>query len=268
MAEPLLTVDSLSFAYGTRRLLGRGSAAPALEDVSFAVERGEAFGIVGESGSGKSTLARIVAGLLTPTGGRVLVDGREATGQHAASRSFRSRVQIVFQDPYSSLNPRARVETMLTRPLKVHDRARAGRSERVDELLELVGLGPGVRRAYPSGLSGGQRQRVAIARALAVEPELLVLDEPTSALDLSTQAQICNLLTDLRQRLNLTYLFVSHDLALVAYLCDRTLVLRRGRCVELGKADDLYYRPSHEYTKELMAAASVPQQTLRAGLER
>jgi ABC-type glutathione transport system ATPase component len=251
-APELLRVAGLHHHYA------RGRAA-AVDDVGFSVARGESFGIVGESGSGKSTIARIVSGLRRPTAGGVRYAGRDVYPGRTAPRWVHAQVQLVLQDPYSSLNPRARVETTLDRALRVHGVAGARRGERIRELLELVRLPPDVAGRRPSELSGGQRQRVAIARALAIEPKLLVLDEPTSALDLSTQGQVIDLLSDLRRELGLTYVFVSHNLALVAYFCDRTLVMHRGRAIEEGSSTDLYHRPREDYTRQLMAAVVVPR---------
>jgi ABC-type glutathione transport system ATPase component len=264
---PLVTVTGLGHRYVQRRSLfsPEKSVAPALDDISFEVGRGESFGIVGESGSGKSTLGRILSGLLKPTEGSVLYDGRPVYGSSTQSLAWlHSQVQIVLQDPYSSLNPRARIGSILARPLILQGKDRRTRDERIHELLEMVGL-PGTLRRFPAELSGGQRQRVAIARALAVDPKILVLDEPTSSLDAWTQAQIINLLSDLRTRLDLTCIFISHNLALVAYFCDRTLVLHQGRAVEIGDSGDLYFRPRHAYTRELMAAVLEPYPQQAAG---
>jgi len=261
-AEPLLRVAELRHRYAARGQLFRrgGGGAPALDGIDFAVARGEVFGIVGESGSGKTTVARIVSGLLRPSAGVVQYAGRDVyAAPRGAPHWLYAKVQIVLQDPYASLNPRAQIETILSRPLAMRGESAPRRRERVRELLDLVGLQQALGARYPSGLSGGQRQRVAIARALAAEPELLVLDEPTSALDVLTQAQIVNLLGELRGRLQLTYVLVSHNLALVAYFCDRTLVMHRGQAVEEGIATELYYRPQHDYTKALVAAVVTPR---------
>jgi peptide/nickel transport system ATP-binding protein len=257
----LLRVAELRHRYGARR----NGGALAVDGVDFAVARGESFGIVGESGSGKSTIARIVSGLCWPTSGVVEYAGENVYPGRTAQRWVHSKVQSVLQDPYSSLNPRARVSTTLARALIVSGFPSERRRERIRELLDLVRLPVDVGGRRPSELSGGQRQRVAIARALAIEPELLVLDEPTSALDLSTQAQVVDLLGDLGRELGLTYVFVSHDLTLVAYFCDRMLVMQRGRAVETGSATELYYRPQDEYTKQLMAAVVVPRRNRGAG---
>ena len=257
---PVLRVRDLRHHYVARgRLRTRRAETAAVDGLSFEVAAGETFGIVGESGSGKSTVARIISGLRRPTSGVVEFEGRALYEGGAEPRWLHPKLQIVLQDPYSSLNPRARVGTILSRPLIVRGMQASRREERIDELLELVRLPAMLASRYPSDLSGGQRQRIAIARALAVEPSVLVLDEPTSALDVSTQGQIVNLLAELQEQLSLTYVFVSHNLALVAYFCDRTLVMHRGRAVETGRATDLFYRPRHEYTQELMASVVTPK---------
>jgi ABC-type dipeptide/oligopeptide/nickel transport system ATPase subunit len=251
MAEPLVTVTDLTHRY-------HRTGPNVLTDVGFAIQRGDSFGIVGESGSGKSTIAKILCGMLRPTSGTVAYDGRELYEDRHLGW-LHEKVQMVMQDPYSSLNPRARIGTIISRPLIIRGLEASARRARIAELLTLVGLDQELAERLPSDLSGGQRQRVAIARALAADPQLLLLDEPTSALDLSTQAQIINLLQDLRERLDLTYVFVSHNLALVAYFCDSTLVMRRGEVVERGQAADLFFHPQHEYTTELMAANAIPR---------
>ncbi|MFE4971476.1 dipeptide ABC transporter ATP-binding protein [Kitasatospora sp. NPDC056651] len=248
-AEPVLVAEGLTVRYGRRR-------PPALEDVSLSAAPGRAVGVIGESGSGKSTLARALLGLLTPHSGTVRVAGRSwAEAGRAGERELRRRVQMVFQDPYASLSPRMTVREALAEPLVAH-----GLRDRRDpgELCELVGLPEAVLDARPHRLSGGQRQRVAIARALAVGPQVLVADEPTSALDVSVQAQILNLLADLRERTGVGLVFISHDLALVRHLCDEVLVLRHGRVVERAPAAELFAAPAHPYTRELLAAAGSP----------
>ncbi|MEV6978786.1 ABC transporter ATP-binding protein [Kitasatospora sp. NPDC093806] len=248
-AEPVLVAEKLTVRYGR----GRRGGAPALDGVSLAAAPGRAVGVIGESGSGKSTLARALLGLLHPRSGTVRVGGRawsEVTG--AEERALRRRVQFVFQDPYASLSPRMTVRQALTEPLLAHGLPLG----RTDELVELVGLPAAALDARPHQLSGGQRQRVAIARALAVGPEVLVADEPTSALDVSVQAQILNLLLDLRRRTGVGLVFISHDLALVRHLCDEVLVMRHGRVVEQAPAERLFTAPEHPYTRQLIAAAA------------
>jgi len=226
-------------------------------DVSLAVGRGEAVGLVGESGSGKSTIGRLLLGLLAPSEGKVLLDGAELAGKSgAALRDVRRRMQLVFQDPYSSLDPRRRIGDQIADGLAIHGLVpRAGRGARVEALLEQVGLPPGHAERFPHEFSGGQRQRVGIARALATGPEFLVADEPVSALDVSVQAQVLALLADLRSRLGLGLLFISHDLHVVRSLCDRVLVLYLGRVMEEGPAADVLREPRHPYTRALLSAS-------------
>jgi len=230
----------------------------AVKDVTFAIERAETFGLVGESGSGKTTVARMVVGLLPPSEGRVRIDGVSLTdpGSAAARQRFRRRIHMVFQDPYASLNPRWRIERIIAEPIRAFGLARSNEevADRVDELLSLVGLHSGDRFRFPHEFSGGQRQRVAIARALASSAELIVCDEPTSALDVSVQAQILNLMRDLQDRFELTYLLISHDLAVVRHMADRIAVMYLGRVVEIGDGRTLFQSPRHPYTRLLLNA--------------
>ena len=255
-AEPVLETRDLTVEYGGTRWLRRGPVVRAVDGVDLALLEGETLGLVGESGSGKSTVARLLLGLEAPTDGRVFFRGRDlATLERTERRRFRRSVQIVFQDPYASLNPRLRVGAALSEVLRVHGLARgAAADRRVAELLELVGLDPGAARRYPHEFSGGQRQRIGVARALSVEPEVVVADEPVSALDVSVQAQVLNLLRDLQERLGLTYLFISHDLAVVRQVADRIAVMREGRLVEAARAGDLFSRPRDPYTRALLEA--------------
>ncbi len=266
----LLALDGVSKRYKTR---SSGFApwkrtAPmihAVTDVTLAIARGEIVGLVGESGSGKSTLGRLALLLEPPSAGGVSFDGQALVGGGKTElHAFRRRAQMVFQDPQSSLNRSLTIGQILASPLAVHlpQIGRTQRHARIVELLEMVGLRGDMTGRYPHELSGGQRQRVGIARALAIEPSLIVLDEPTSALDVSIQAQIVNLLLTLKERLDLTYLFISHDLRLVRYLCDRIAVMYLGRIVEIGPAAALWSAPRHPYTRALLAA--VADQT-RAG---
>jgi oligopeptide/dipeptide ABC transporter ATP-binding protein len=256
--DPLVVVESLSrhFRLGGRR---SGRIVRAVDDVSLVLPRGETLGLVGESGSGKSTLARLLLRLDQPTSGTVRFDGIDVFAARPRElRRLRREMQIVFQDPYASLNKRKTVEQIVSFPLIVHEPrlTRRERALRVADLLELVGLRPEHARAYPRQLSGGQCQRVSIARALALHPKLVVLDEPVSAVDVSIQAQILNLLRDLQQRLSLTYLFVTHDLAVVRYMAGTIAVMYLGRIVEAGPRDVLFASPRHPYNHALLA--SVP----------
>ncbi|MCJ2112167.1 ATP-binding cassette domain-containing protein [Methylobacterium sp. E-025] len=230
----------------------------AVDGVAFTIERGETFALVGESGSGKSTVARMVVGLLPPSAGDVRITGVSMTdpAQNAARRRLRRRIQMVFQDPYASMNPRWRVGRIVAEPIRAFDllRGEAAIADRVGELLTLVGLHPDDRVKYPHAFSGGQRQRIAIARALASEAEFLVGDEPTSALDVSVQAQILNLMRDLQDRLGLTYLFISHNLAVVRHMATRIGVMYLGRVVEIGGGRELFTHPKHPYTRMLLDA--------------
>ena len=249
---PLLQVDHLN-----KHFSRRGSEPlTAVDDVSFHIDEGEVFGLVGESGCGKSTTGRCILRLIEPSSGTVRFKGEDVTTFQAARlRRARRDMQIVFQDPYSSLNPRMRVDAIVREPLEIHSIGTAAdRESRVDELFSLVGLDPEHRRRFPHEFSGGQRQRIGIARALALEPALVILDEAVSALDVSIQAQIVALLRELRSRLKLTYLFISHDLRLVADFCDRVAVMRRGQIVELASATDVFNRPQHPYTEGLLAS--------------
>jgi peptide/nickel transport system ATP-binding protein len=244
----------------------------AVDDVSFTISRGETLGLVGESGCGKSTIARLLVGLYAPTSGDIYFDG-EPVSRFARSRAMRRRAQMIFQDPYASLNPRWRVGRIIAEPLKLHgaavvgsDATRNGNAAddaaasnaridaRVDALLLQVGLSPADRVKYPHQFSGGQRQRISIARALATQPEFLVCDEPTSALDVSVQAQVLNLMKNLQRELGLTYLFISHNLAVVRYIADRVGVMYLGRLAELAPKQALFAKPLHPYTRMLLEA--------------
>ena len=262
MSGPLLEVRDLVKHFPVRRgLFGRARGqVRAVDGVSFEVGRGEVLGLVGESGCGKTTTGRCVLRLIEPSSGTIRFDGEDITRlPRRRLRPLRRRMQIVFQDPFSSLNPRLSVGSMLAEPLAIHGIARGAKArERVAELLELVGLAPDHARRYPHEFSGGQRQRLVVARALAVEPSLIVADEPVSALDVSIRAQILNLLRDLQRRLGLAYLFVAHDLAVVEHVSDRVAVMYLGRLVEVAGAADLYAAPRHPYTLSLLSAMPVP----------
>ena len=273
MAEPILEARHVRVDYPAgRRWLSRGPgpALLAVEDVSFVLAAGEALGIVGESGCGKSTLARTVAALQAPAGGQVLFGGQDLHRMAPGElRRVRRHIQLVPQDPYSSLNPRMTVGEALSEPLRIHRLcAAADRPARVRELLELVGLRAEHTRRYPHQLSGGERQRVAVARALAVRPEILVCDEPVSSLDVSARAQVLGLLRSLRAELGLTILFIAHDLAVVRYVTDRIAVMYLGRIVETGDKASLFASPAHPYTQALLSAAPVPDPDLRGRRRR
>ncbi|WP_238394009.1 ATP-binding cassette domain-containing protein [Rhodovulum sulfidophilum] len=261
MAEPLLEIRGLTRRYRPRRsLLARSPEVVALDDVSLSVGRGESLGLVGESGSGKTALTRAILRLEAPDAGQILYRGQDvARFGPRALRAFRARVQIVFQNPQAALNPRMTAEQIVTEPMLVHREIvgldRRGRRDRAAELMAMVGLRTGHLRRFPHEFSGGQQQRIGIARALAAGPEMLLLDEPTSALDVSVQAQVLNLLIDLQDRLGLTYLFISHDLGVVRYLCDRVALIRHGRLIETGPAAQIFDAPQSAYARMLIAAA-------------
>src|SRR5918998_1745331 len=251
----LLSVRNL-----TKHFSGRGGAVKAVDGVSFDVKRGTIVGLVGESGSGKTTVGRCILRLIEPSAGEVVFDQVDLrTLSDREMRGYRRRLQIVFQDPYSSLNPRLRVEDIIGEAIDTHGLARgAGRQKRIAELLSRVGLDPEQARRYPHEFSGGQRQRIGIARALAVEPDFIVADEPVSALDVSVQAQVLNLIQDLQQDFGLTMLFIAHDLSVVEYLCDEVVVMYLGRVMERGPSRSVYAAPRHPYTQALLSASPVP----------
>jgi len=258
MTLPFIDLQDVHKAYNVRRGVFRaGKLLHAVSGVSFSVPEGSTFGLVGESGSGKSTIARMVLGAEAATSGEVRVAGQNVTTLDRKQRfQLRRTLQPVLQDPYSSLNPRIRIAAIVDEPLRVH-RIEHGQSlkARVAQLLEQVGLSAETMRRYPNELSGGQRQRVAIARAISINPRCLVLDEPVSALDVSIQAQILNLLKDLQARLRLTYLLISHDLAVVSYMSDQIGVLYLGQFMEIASREDIIANARHPYTQALMAAA-------------
>ncbi|MEM1209351.1 MAG: oligopeptide/dipeptide ABC transporter ATP-binding protein [Planctomycetota bacterium] len=260
--SPLLSVDGLRTYFPVHRGLLRRHVGDvrAVDGVSFHVARGETLGLVGESGCGKSTVGRTLLRLVPPTAGRVSFDGQDVLSASASElRALRRRMQMVFQDPAGSLNPRMQVGKIVGEPIEVHKLAKGAEVEdRVAELMKKVGLEPEMMSRYPHEFSGGQRQRIGIARALSVEPEFIVCDEPVSALDVSVQSQILNLLADLRDELGLSYLFIAHNLAVVEHFCDRVAVMYLGRIVELADRDTLYRNPQHPYTKALLSAAPTP----------
>jgi len=265
MSEPLLTVRGLRMHFPVtegiirRRVTGE---VKAVDGVDFTVARGETLGLVGESGCGKTTTGRCILRLERPTAGEIIYDGQDiATLDGKALRQYRQRIQVIFQDPYSSLNPRMKIGAIIAEPLHVHgiEPDAAKRDARVRELLSVCGLNPNFADRYPHEMSGGQRQRVGIARALAMKPEFIVCDEPVSALDVSIQAQVVNLLEDLREQFGLTYLFIAHDLSVVRHLCQRVAVMYLGRIVEIGAVDEIFARPRHHYTAALISAIPVPR---------
>jgi ABC-type glutathione transport system ATPase component len=253
---PLIKVENLTKRFATRRLFGRAQVVTAVDDVSFSLAAHEFVGLVGESGSGKSTLARLIVGLEQPSAGRIVIAGQDVTDQSpAAQRARIDTVQLVFQDPRSALNPRRSVASIVTQPLEARGHASAAeRRELAQVLLADIGLPGETAARYPAQLSGGQRQRVNIARALCIAPKVLVADEIVSGLDVSVQAQLINLLIRLRDEHGFSMLFISHDLAVVRYLCARVLVMLRGKIVEQGATEQIFSDPQHPYTRALIAA--------------
>jgi len=248
---------SKEFPAGTTGIIGGTRlTVKAVQNVNVEISPGETLGLVGESGSGKSTLGRLILKLLEPTEGKVYFDGRDlSTIGRAELRALRREMQLVFQDPYASLNPRMRVRSIVGEGIEIHKLARGREKEnRIVELLNMVGMGADAMDRFPHEFSGGQRQRIGIARALAVNPRFLVLDEPVSALDVSIQAQIINLLQDLQEKLNLTYLFIAHDLRVVEHISNRVAIMYLGKIVEIASRDEIYLRPHHPYTRALLSA--------------
>lgn len=259
--EHLVEVKGLKKYYpGKKRPFQARQYVKAVDDVSFYIDKGESFGVVGESGCGKSTLCKTLIRLTEPTAGEIYYDGTEiAKLEQEDLRLLRQRIQIIFQDPYASLNPRMTVRELIKAPLDIFSKAsEEEKMEKVFYLMELVGLPREFMNKYPHEFSGGQRQRIMIARALILEPEFVCCDEPVSALDVSVRAQVLNLMKDLQARLSLTYLFISHDLSVVRYFCDRIAVMYLGRIVEIAEKDELYDNTLHPYTKCLISSIPIP----------
>lgn len=267
-AQHLLEVENLKTWFTIRKgVLGRDvTTVKAVDDVSFAIEPSEIVGLVGESGSGKTTVGRTILQLIDPTAGRIIFKGKDLRKLNGPDmNAFRREAQLIFQDPYGSLNPRMRVRNIVGEPLEVHGMARNRRelTEQVAELLEMVGLAPDYMQRFPHEFSGGQRQRIGIARALAVKPAFIVADEPVSALDVSIQAQVINLLGELKKKFGLTLLFIAHDLALVEYVSDRIIVMYLGKIMEVAESRELCRNPKHPYTEALLSAVPVPDPTIK-----
>jgi oligopeptide transport system ATP-binding protein len=267
---PLLEVRGLAMHFPVSEgivLSRKVGDVKAVDGVDFTIDRGETLGLVGESGCGKTTTGRCILRLERPTAGQILFDGEDVSRMDRKGLvAFRRRVQVIFQDPYSSLNPRMKVGDIIAEPIKVHglERDAKRRRARVRELLSVCGLDPKFTDRYPHEMSGGQRQRVGIARAIALDPEFIVCDEAVSALDVSIQAQVVNLLEDLRERFGLTYLFIAHDLSVVRHLCQRVAVMYLGHIVETADCDELFDNPLHPYTQALLAAVPVPDPRVEA----
>ena len=272
-ATPLLEVRGLAmhFPISEGVVLSRKiGEVKAVDGIDFSIARGETLGLVGESGCGKTTTGRCILRLERPTAGEILFDGKDVSRlDREGLTALRRRMQVIFQDPYSSLNPRMKVGDIIAEPIRVHGLEPDARKRdiRVRELLSVCGLDPKFTDRYPHEMSGGQRQRVGIARALALEPEFIVCDEAVSALDVSIQAQVVNLLEDLRERFNLTYLFIAHDLSVVRHLCQRVAVMYLGRIVETADSDELFDNPLHPYTQALLSAVPVPDPRVEARRE-
>jgi len=272
--EDLLVVNGLKMYFPvTKGIVIQKKIADikAVDGISMHIRKGETLGLVGESGCGKTTVGRAILQLYKPTAGEVVFEGRDLTRMGSREmRAMRRRMQIIFQDPYSSLNPRMTAGAIIGEPMIIHnaDQSKVERNEQVEELLRTVGLNPYMKDRYPHEFSGGQRQRIGVARALAVRPSFIVCDEPISALDVSIQAQLINLLEDLQEQFNLTYLFIAHDLAVVRHISDRVAVMYLGKMMELADRFELYDNPMHPYTKALLSAVPIPDPIIEATRER
>ncbi|MCI9597052.1 MAG: ATP-binding cassette domain-containing protein [Firmicutes bacterium] len=265
--EILLSINDIKKWFSVdEKLIGKPTSfVKAVDGVSFDVYKGEVLGLVGESGCGKTTISRSILGLTEPTSGSIVFEGKELMGMKKRElRKMRSELQIVFQDPYSSLSPRMRIADTIAEPMEIQKKGtRKERRQRVEELLEIVGLEKSFADRYPHEFSGGQRQRIGIARVLAADPKFMICDEPVSALDVSVRSQILNLLIELKEDFGLTMLFISHDLSVVEYICDRIIVMYLGKVMEIAKRDDLYRNPSHPYTQALLSAIPIPDPSLK-----
>ncbi|AJY73528.1 ABC transporter ATP-binding protein [Paenibacillus beijingensis] len=267
MSAPLIEVKDLRKFFS----LGGGKVLKAVNDINFTIASGETVGVVGESGCGKSTAGRTMMRLYEPTGGGMTFQGKDVYKLRGAEmKALRRNMQMIFQDPYASLNPRMTVTDIIGEAIDIHNLAgsRTERKRKVEGLLDLVGLNPEHATRYPHEFSGGQRQRIGIARALAVDPKFIIADEPISALDVSIQAQVVNLMQDLQRRMGLTYLFIAHDLSMVKHISDRVAVMYLGKIVELAESGELYDNPRHPYTKALLSAIPIPDPEVEATRER
>lgn len=258
--EPIIRMDHVKQYFEIRDSKGKKGTLKAVDDISLTIKKGETFGVVGESGCGKSTLGKTMLNLGAITDGTIIIDGQDVNELKTRKEkvAFGSKVQLVFQDPSACLNPRNRIRDILAEPFQIHhkkDMKRAEIEAEIDRLLTMVGLAPEYKKRYPHEMSGGQKQRIGIARALALKPDIIICDEPVSALDVSIQAQVINLLVELQKQMDLTYLFISHDLGVVYHLCDRIAVMYLGNIVELADRDALYNDTLHPYTKALISAA-------------
>lgn len=259
--KPMLVVKNLKKYFRTKKGL-----LHAVDDVSFSIDEGKTLGVVGESGCGKSTLGKTIIRLIEPTSGEVFLEGEDIVSMNGGQlRNARLKMQMIFQDPYSSIDPRMSVAQIISDPLEVNRlySDKKAIDERVDEMMEIVGLAPRLRDAYPHELDGGRRQRIGVARALALNPKFIICDEPVSALDVSIQAQIINILMDLKEEKGLTYIFITHDLSVVKHISDEIAVMYLGQCVEKASSDELFSNPAHPYTKALLSAIPVPNLSKR-----